>query len=863
MPTQTQCPICAGNRLLIVPDYTIGGQWHYCRDCTSSGDLIQLTSRALKLSIDAAISKLLEEGCIPLPPKLTPQDAVLKYKKHLTRFEPIHGLVERGAQFLGRSRTLAGLLNKLYINPHITAERTAKGFGKVVGGLGALDIEETFFPRNVILNHPGSKVKTCQTDERIFKMGHWGDVLMVPYYALPGRLARYQFIGRETRPDIDTPVKAVKAHLREREDGGLTFHEKLLKRSPGTIIAIEDLLIYLRMQASHYSRSASVLPLVSWFDNGKLRTRHAWLIFDKCKIVFWGWDLTPGILSQAYWTNGHISITELEDTTRGGIGRFIQRSHPETHLKAFERSAKPWPEAFELWAKGSSDSALEDILRCVELKGVKLEKLLSHCSKALRKRCNRLVGTAPAYREILVNGKSLMDDEQGWRIRVGTRNHNWQLINEARLRIDKALRNPVDGNIYYQGRILFAGKELPFCETRDKIEYDAFTWMHDLLVDAEIGVPSSDPGWTHKAVSIALQISPAEIADGLSQVGWNEAKGYFDLPDYVLDRSGRVLCQDKALLFCDSPAMGLPKPEGLTPIELAPIVAKSEANRALLAGLIMCISRIIAPIYGYPTGGTALSSDSAAVPVRAAIDACGCNYYPLTTKSFEEARKREYVHSWPIGVGLSDRAQKILLKDWTNLSGVRNSFIRANWWQARVLLLHGWNVLEVEAADNLHPDVFNNVAKILPNYLKDLLERQFKLEAEPADIVSMVREDLLHWLARCHAPTENDLSGIFKAGQDNNECAIAELMASMVIEGRTQIVPAGFADEGNFVRGEHGLFIPKQLFLSFVDQRTSLDLSGTVITERLGKSGRLILDSELGWTVEEAWLAEQLRSLRK
>ena len=405
------------------------------------------------MSIDSTISRLVDNQ---LATNVT-NTARKTYYKRQRRFDRVHGLLEPSRRYPADSAGLTRLLNTLHINPRLGVGRYAATYGKVLGGLETMQIEAAFAPRNVKQTKKGGTRKTCHNFGQIFKVGYWGDALMLPYYYLPGQIANLQFIGREAQEDFDRPVKFYKTTASQQAVAGLAYNPDMLASDTSTIFAIEDMTIYLRFQASHYARgSEQPLPLVHWFDDGSVRTTDAWNTFSACRKVIWCVDITPGVLHQAHLVNGDIAFTQILDKSEQGVRGFLQSRIQTRLLQDFARQAKPWPIVLADWAETHTDRQLESLLRDTLTKGTDLRKLLDRCSRQLRSRCEAVMEPTVKSTELKLDPKTtIVDSPDGWYINSsGT----MRKLSDAKLAIDQALYNPHDDATYYCGRVVYKGR---------------------------------------------------------------------------------------------------------------------------------------------------------------------------------------------------------------------------------------------------------------------------------------------------------------------------------------------------------------------------------------------------------------------
>lgn len=806
------------------------------------------------MSIDSTISRLSDNELIAWPTDETPELAVKYHKARQKRREAAHALIPAGAKYLPHNPPLLSLLNKLHINPRLTPGKYTNTFGKVLGGLEVMQVEAAFAPRNVKQTKKGGTHKTCHNNGQIFKVGYWGNALMLPYYWIPGQVANYQFIGRECRPDFDMPVKHVKPSKIYKPVGGLAYNPDLFQQDHNTVFAIEDMIIYLRFQASHYARGTdTALPLVTWFDDGEVRAKDAWSTFENYRKVFWCCDLTAGLLHQACLVNGDIALTNIVDKSEQGLRNFMQSRVQASLLKDFARQAQPWPQVLENWAERHTDRQVENLLRETQAKGTDITKLLNRCSRPLRLRCEAALAPVVAPKQVADGKRTIIDTAEGWYCRHGT---TTTLISEAKLVIDQALYNPFDDAAYYCGRVVYKDQDIPFCEKRETVETDTLRWMQTYAVKAGIGLPNYDAKWRGNAVSVALQFKPAEIAEGLLAVGWDDEKRCFDFQNHQLDQFGACHPQTKRVIWPQTPANVL-QPLALTPLDLEPLLDNTAENRLFWAFTAIQATSCLNPVFGYQEIGAALNIPDAGKMLNQIAQAAGCLTFPLTTKSLPEALEQEQRHRWPIAVGLVDKPQKQLLREYTEALSDRRCLVKANWWQVRTLVLQGWLGLETGCKTPLSLPALKLVPGILSTYLASLLSRNCAFVSKADRPLALVQDDLRYWLEDLNVDSTvlQESHRLFIAA----ESSFCDLLCSMLTDGYTQIVPAEFSPD-SITRTGQELFIPQAVLLGFIDKKTGLDLAAETISQH---AGALVSRKQIkGWLVPEKRLATQLAALR-
>lgn len=908
LPVQTACPLCRKTQLLIFPDELTPGQWYYCRNCRSTGDLVQLASRTWQLSIDQTIAKLLENNAATLPndPRALAENdhvdrPISNYKKTAKILAAYNDMVDDSARHLAGSADLTRLLNKLYINPRVTKEALIAGFGNVVGGTSAKKIGDALSgtrikPANLIpfiptkSNDGNNEEYPIQVNRQNYSRlpkRHRGDLLMIPFYSCPGRLCMMRYIDKQADPRldfIDQPIASFRhgRSARNKEnsvfspdypdlEGGITFNRRLLDNKQNVIVAIEDLMVYLRMQASHHGRGViTPLPIVHYYDSVKRYASRSWSIFDGAKKIFWCCKLTPSVLFQAIRTDGYIVYTDIDDKTETGIRQFIQSKIPTQLISEFENRAVPWPVALEAWAENKSDNELENLLRSVATRRDDATQFVCHCSKQFQRRCRRLVDVKNHSLHIQLRGQHIMDSNEGWKVAVSASHSVFHVISEARLAIDKAIAIPNKNDSMYYGRILYKDYSIPFVEPASYISHDPLLWMHNRVVAAGLGVPTYDKRWNVAVMQMAMMFRTPIVGDGLDCVGWDDDSNSFEFPKISIKASGRVTKQHKLLLSDSFPGAVFSEPTTLTPNNLDGILSDNETNRTFWTLFVATVTSALRPMFGYANRNVAVIVENSGKAAGVSARCCGC----ATVNSLRDVDMARVVslagiHRWPTAIGLESRPTKahvarLLSEDVSEVP----MMLGVNWWQSRWLVMTGWDAVRLSGESQLPLAQQKLACTLVPSYIVSLLSRQTALQSDDNAFIRMVTDDVAYWLESINADgsllraikTENILTA-----ETASETALGDIVFSMLSEEGVIIENSlDTASERDLVRIEKNIFIPQSLLIPLIKEKTELEVSASGITAAFKQSGVKVkpttMQGKYGWLLNEQWLADVVKT---
>ena len=154
LPSTGRCPRCNRNTLLILPDRASGGQWHWCRKCQFSGDMIELAARVWESSIEATIYRLKRENFSIT----TDHDEISHYvEKHLKVRKRMLQLWQIARENIyTTSHDVAVLLQNLQLKTPTEHPRWEQSCGQLVGCIHSHRVEEMIVPSGFIRRDGGS-----------------------------------------------------------------------------------------------------------------------------------------------------------------------------------------------------------------------------------------------------------------------------------------------------------------------------------------------------------------------------------------------------------------------------------------------------------------------------------------------------------------------------------------------------------------------------------------------------------------------------------------------------------------------------------------------------------------------------------
>jgi len=821
LPVQTACPICEQGVLNVYEDFVVGGQWHRCQDCGSTGDLIELASRVWKLSIPATIVKL-GRWDYEMPHD---QASINKYiEQHLEYRQRLNELWrDAQAEMKQPSGELQRLREQFNLRCEVPTERWHAGPGSLLGGTTTERIERAFAPG--VMDHADEKGQRCSPSEHaIFAGKGWRDALIMPYYDLPGRICGFLFVGRDGKYPDDFVYRRANRGPRgnqygpEAAEAGLAMHPQALESSNDwerVVVATAKPMTALALQMRHLEQSQRALPLVCHYDSirrtqqhgdsQRVRTTNAWQLLGNRQLIFWMPEFCVATIQQAIAVNGLIATVGPLQPSVEALQEYMWKRTPRDLLRHIIHSARPWPESLARAFNGMDNTKIERHVQRMQVDGVDLEREIKKCGSTTQRRVRGMFDQASQRVGRLITGKTVVERSGGWfeRGRLGQES----LISDGIVRIDRILYQRTQKQTYAQGRIIYHGQSVDFCEPQEQLEKQGLRWAQDVLLQRGIGFMNFNPYFHHRLVDLARVFLEPKVETAITSIGWNEEQRQFVFPKFAIDERGEVVCQNNMILDRPIPAQLLQRPDYcLTPEELDRAKGKGNATKVFWAVLGSMIANIIAPACQQRRTGIALVGAGAEQMGQALASALGCLTIEMeSAKDVRRALELEQSHGWPMLAlerrPLQRRFRRELLS--SDRRSERNLMFGVDWVESRMLALGGkWSVIEERNKVEVRPELMEFAAKFVPAYIQDLCRRRMVL-GHWRELSDAHTENVLRDKARFAKEQGGHAAPILAAGklilparEGGNATALADLIAYWMRTGDLRIEEEGCQHQG-------------------------------------------------------------------
>lgn len=363
----------------------MGGQWHHCFSCGSSGDMVQLACRAWKLDPENAAGHLAQYG-LKLPPAALTEATANAYKIRLNWRRRLDNFWASSQEYM--LKVTSGTINRLkhiYKLNHSNESMLPTYFG-------AANKAALYALSERILERPKTRVRK------------WNNCLVLPFYNMPGRISGFYFVGRQGEPvedcffwpepsisDYRTPMIPYSDGRREAGLYGLNFVEEGRFQLDGKIIAVPDPMFAARVQIRNLAAGLKPLPIVAFVDDARCMTWKTWQQIGH-DVVVWPKKLTASAVVQAVLCHGSLSLAGPEDWENQRLtSHYLSLLTARDLCRRVIRCAKPWREFLREWIDENEDGPvgslfeklksypmfpMEDVLDALRAQGLRVRELI-------------------------------------------------------------------------------------------------------------------------------------------------------------------------------------------------------------------------------------------------------------------------------------------------------------------------------------------------------------------------------------------------------------------------------------------------------------------------------------------------------
>jgi hypothetical protein len=844
LPTAVRCSSCRQDSSLhIYKDTRFGGEWCHCRYCGFHGDMIELAAAAWKLDLPAALNRLRNHG-IELPS--TPQALRLRerylaevvFRRQVDEYwqRCRHAVLDLDNKAAQQFEQCLPILR--------STERSdwLRGPGRFIGTANYRDVVR-FFRQS-----PWTKLVR-------FTGEHWGQIAVLPFYDLPGRLTGFLFVGRNGQQAAGDYV--YKPIYPDAPIAGISIIDGAMQ--PGhpnlghTLFVINDPVFAIRLQLRWLKTNPRLLPLVCTYNADKLPTGNVWDSWAVRDRIFWAVQRDNNFWQHAYHAGGRVSQLQITDLEQQ---RGLNHRTPLDWLRKFKESAVSWRTAIEQHLLNRNSDTIIDLFCTLGFDQARASTFIQQCPPELQ------LQLLDAWKKKVTNpsasarGRTILEVPGGWRLKDTNIS-----ICEARVRITQLVRTA--GQLYYRGQVEVKGEWRAFViRVSDVRRHGLWDVLHTALPNVQF---CYDTSWNHIADQLAMQMHAPEHVDAVERVGWLPEKNHFRLATFTMAANGETH-YDNAIRFTEVPVptMELQPPSLLTRREVEPACEGAE-GAVFWATAALVVNNVLAPLVRHPVAAIGLEGPaSQQIGLETALG-LGCQAHTFPGRCHEQTmmalKSRATAHGWPAVFQHGEIAHPDVERLWVATGG-QNSVVALNWWSARVASTYGWSL--VQNNDSYRKIDAKYIAnKILPCYLQDICRRRAQMPSG-SHVAARIAADMHNWLQRT-LDVAFDLPATLACLRPVGDLPCWEAFWELVFRSRQERLLAtvqrhGDASNRSLIETSSTIWIPHAGVDAALRRRDAPGLKIAAVTESLALAEALDEHQEDGyWVLRRDWWQQQLR----
>jgi len=858
LPATLQCPLCSKRALDVYQDSACGGQWFYCRGCHATGDMIELICSVWKVNTTTALHKVKEAG-LDLPVTLLTDEAIADYHRRTTEPRRRVRAYWKACQehFLdagsGSVRSLQHLLGV-----HVSELTWLRPDSLFVGSASAKDTVAC--------------LRTAEKQlSRVFPGKGWHDVLVIPFYDLPGRICAFQFIGRKGEYPEDfifrpAPEFAYPSPKQGKSEAGVALAGTIGKADPvfgSTVFALDNPHLATLLQLRSLRTNMRTLPIVAIYSDDNYHTERVWEWLPAEDVIAWSPRIHDRLFAHAREANASISTYKLPEMS---IDDNLNHKPVTEWLTSIKKKSKLWEVATRQQLLRLPPNRIEELFTEMGFNDADRRKFIESCSEELQEKIRKIYEARPTVRRVHYGKHIVCESEGCWWVDDAKQSK----IANAIVRIEKTLRAS-NGRSYYQGVVLFDGKKVEFLERTDRLDRNLWVWCREYLRDTGVGIPNFTKSWEKDAFQLSTLFCTPKIVKGVDTVGWDEERRQFNFPQFAISGSGELL-SDYVCLFRGpvTPGENLPPPTNFTKDEVEILGDDNDESRifwALAAGVAF---NIVAPAINMLPCGVLLDGDGAQAIGKMAASYLGCPEMPKMTPRLMEQQQ----HNWPTVIEMSDYMLQ-QHQAWLMSPTRNNAVLMISSPACRVLgIRQHWNIIRCRRKLGSMQLLNRLASRVLPAYIEDLCSRRLYYEHLAENGIETILRDMANWFLRARQGNSHtilsaldlmELPGTYPAWRH-----FVELLYELVTRGRLGTLWEGFDSRDTksilFDRENQRAWLPQRQIVDGIEAVAGISPDTLLITKTLEDSDVLLEERKhaghLGWVLRSDWLEKQFETVK-
>lgn len=834
--------------------------------------MIDLAAAVWKLNIPEAVQRLSEINCLP-PENAQSEVLLTRHLKTVAERQQYQQFWQQCQHtfFTAHTPELRDLQHQL----GVWALRDWPFNGPwrpMIGGTTVREVEQTLTSHQRF-SPTGGTLRGSHT----FIGANWSALLAFPFWALPGLLTGFLFVGRDLQVEQDYVYLPLYEYPREQpyDAGAALLPVVTMPPHPvlrDNLIVFDDPVLATRIQLRHLRSEATPLPLISIYrHNKRIRTSSRLWSWLRRRTVFWAprdptFALHHACSSRAYYSHAKAGEGVLSNNGHGVL--CSKNLRPLDWMVRIVKLTKHWNLALADRLSKLNDQEAVHWLASLRLTGQECQTFIAGCNPVLRERLQRLYSAKASLRQAQVDNVNVHEADGGWYV-------GQKLISNAIIRIEQILQSS-DGTQYYRGEILYQNQTIPFTDKLTNMQPRLLNWASRWLEQAGYPGMMYNRHWDQRGMQIATALHVPRILTCGDQYGWNQHQHQFNFGNFSLELNGNVVQNT----FVPLPKLPVNMPQLDTPARLSPYEIKQLSRRSHEQAVFWAIiayvtSNLIAPAVHQARTGLLLDGPGAQALGRDLLLSLQCpewrRAFSAKSPSFAPALAQYLTRcpDWPFLVQTYKPWRDV--DAWLTEHRPYCPVISPNHAACRALGTRSWAVLRCDRKIGpLQPALQQTARRCVSAYLQDLCARRLDLSHTTCHLTTDVLTDISRWFRERYSGDVRGLHGAFDMLELPGQFPIYRHFLDLVFQlGNTGQLPyrrESFV-EANSTRfmvyddAKNVVWLPEEAIVTAWEQSARTLPTLAAIDESLEATGELvehcIFTDKRGWIVHADWLSRE------
>jgi hypothetical protein len=525
LPASADCPFCkASKKLTLYPDPFYKAQWYHCNQCKECGDLINLAAAVMDVPEKTAISNLLSKKIIPSSYNI--DDTIKTYLNKNFESRKTHNKFWEEAKksnLVYECSLIRETLRALNIPVPSSIEDWRSTMGQLVGFCTKRQAESGVEYLRSLVNANGDKTPENNA-YRTFK-GNWTNMLVIPFFDVPGRIREFKFLTFD-----NGGLKSTSRYLTHRKVAlkycSMAFFDTIYDKCANKdVVVVDDFIEGLKLHGKNFKETNQFLPLVAVSDIDSFDSLKA---FTNNKFVYSNPKLSCETF-KFYKTGNLLLSTKTPEPADSIIASKVKAS---AWLDSVIKSGRRCFDVLEEWLTTANQFEAEAAVGLLEMQPSDWVEVESGKYPNMSKYIKNL--PTAVHKTAVVQGEEFFENEYGWFCKK-----NGIMVSAARVQVDTMSVNK--GKIKCYGFIYIKDKpRIEFIDSQGQLHGNAYKYIEKTLAANGIFNHGLNRKYRHCLKDLAFSFSNPKMANESTTVGWCSVEGLFKFANFAISGAGTV-----------------------------------------------------------------------------------------------------------------------------------------------------------------------------------------------------------------------------------------------------------------------------------------------------------------------------------